>query len=156
VCDFENWSINFKAERRLVVMRNFVSKVCHQKPYTVSFHNQGFHLSLEELSLIAPKLVKFYQKNKTHFILLSEESNKNSQLFQAMEGIVSLFFTETQIELNIENEQAFSFLASKFNNHVLRKALNFIPQTKAKVFFKFSKSFSPSNSVFPKFYFNCQ
>jgi hypothetical protein len=69
---------------------------------------------------------------------------KSKQLIQAMVAIQSLFTIETQIQLNKENEDCFSFLANNFNNCVLRKALNLVTQTRSQIF---SLSFDNLSSI---------
>jgi hypothetical protein len=68
------------------------------------------------------KLLEFWsnftKRIRQNVFVSSEDTNTSKQLIQAMVAIQSLFTTQTQISLNKENEDHFSFLADKFNNYV--------------------------------------
>jgi hypothetical protein len=99
-----------------------LSKLQTKKSSTISLGGCDFHFSLEEVCLIALKIVEFYHQNHTKFILLSEGSNESDQLISHMGAIQNLFTNTTEIEINQENERYFSLLADKFNNGVLQKS----------------------------------
>jgi hypothetical protein len=97
-------------------MLSYTLKLHTTNSCIISLCDRDFSFTLEEICLIAPKVVNFFLTKQGKFIFSTEKSNENDQLIHAMESIQSLFTNQIKVDNCQENEKYFSILADKFNH----------------------------------------